>query len=275
MSSFVGIKKTILKFPLKVGHDKDVEKYSSSLVNGEEQLLVTRECNMYITDGHGGYKTISTKKEKEILDKIEEINNSIETLKKCDENIEKDYKERILTIESKIGNMDDIDSFFSEKDNIIDCLNLLKKEIDELPIGFGGQAPSISDLNKFKSLKSFSKHSSIPDIEELFELDDDLNIPILFGKECDIDCYASLITNGEKQLLVTEDTGKIVLTDGCGGYKAVFNGKVTAANVDIKLNFIDETMTIEEAFNKFLNNELKVKELNIADECFVDDFIVG
>ena len=43
-------------FPVKVGDKSGVTSYASTLVHGEEQLLITRDGTQYITDGAGGLK---------------------------------------------------------------------------------------------------------------------------------------------------------------------------------------------------------------------------
>lgn len=46
---------TNYEFPVKVGNAEDVESFAGTLVSGEEQLLITREGGLFITDGMGGY----------------------------------------------------------------------------------------------------------------------------------------------------------------------------------------------------------------------------
>ena len=46
---------TILRTPLKIGDDSNVPVYAAKLIQGEEQLLVSRQGNLYLTNGHGGY----------------------------------------------------------------------------------------------------------------------------------------------------------------------------------------------------------------------------
>lgn len=42
-------------FPVKIGNEVDVKAYSESLIKGEQQLLVTVEGNIFITNGDGTY----------------------------------------------------------------------------------------------------------------------------------------------------------------------------------------------------------------------------
>lgn len=44
-----------IQFPVKVGEDDRVQIYASSLINGEEQILITRTGKIYLTDGKGSY----------------------------------------------------------------------------------------------------------------------------------------------------------------------------------------------------------------------------
>lgn len=47
------------EFPVKVGDEADVLDYAADLIGGEEQLLITREGILYLTDGNGSFKNIS------------------------------------------------------------------------------------------------------------------------------------------------------------------------------------------------------------------------
>lgn len=46
---------TILKTPVKIGDESTVPAYASTLTHGEEQLLVTRNGKLFITDGAGSF----------------------------------------------------------------------------------------------------------------------------------------------------------------------------------------------------------------------------
>ena len=43
-----------IRFPVKIGSEARVPLYAATLINGEEQLLVTRTLKFFLTDGHGG-----------------------------------------------------------------------------------------------------------------------------------------------------------------------------------------------------------------------------
>ena len=46
----------VLPSPVKIGDKENVQAYAATLTEGQEQLLVTRDGSMFITDGQGGYK---------------------------------------------------------------------------------------------------------------------------------------------------------------------------------------------------------------------------
>ena len=54
------IKGKSLLFPVKIADTEYVASYSAKLVNGEEQLIITRDCRLYLTDGKGGYTEFKT-----------------------------------------------------------------------------------------------------------------------------------------------------------------------------------------------------------------------
>lgn len=54
------IKSKSILFPVKIADTEYVESYSAKLINGEEQLIITRDCRLYLTDGNGGYTEFKT-----------------------------------------------------------------------------------------------------------------------------------------------------------------------------------------------------------------------
>ena len=89
------IKGKSILFPVKITETKYVASYSAKLVNGEEQLIITRDCRLYLTDGKGGYiefKSINSgvtllevqnfinDLNEELSGKINETNNDLDTL---------------------------------------------------------------------------------------------------------------------------------------------------------------------------------------------------
>ena len=40
-------------FPIKVGDSSGIDTYASTLISGEEQLLITRDGKQYLTKGDG------------------------------------------------------------------------------------------------------------------------------------------------------------------------------------------------------------------------------
>lgn len=47
------------EFPVKIGNEEDVAAFAESLIGGEEQLLITREGKLFLTDGNGGYSQLN------------------------------------------------------------------------------------------------------------------------------------------------------------------------------------------------------------------------
>ncbi|MGL4820996.1 MAG: hypothetical protein ACRC5C_13610 [Bacilli bacterium] len=45
-----------IKFPIVIVEEKDVTGYASTLTAGEEQLVISPDANLYLTDGKGSYK---------------------------------------------------------------------------------------------------------------------------------------------------------------------------------------------------------------------------
>ena len=89
------IKGKSILFPVKITETKYVASYSAKLVNGEEQLIITRDCRLYLTDGKGGYiefKSINSgvtllevqklidKLDEKLTNEINDTNNDLDTL---------------------------------------------------------------------------------------------------------------------------------------------------------------------------------------------------
>ena len=89
------IKGKSLLFPVKIADTEYVASYSAKLVNGEEQLIITRDCGLYLTDGQGGYtefKTINAgitllevqdlinKLDEKLSEKINDTNTDLNTI---------------------------------------------------------------------------------------------------------------------------------------------------------------------------------------------------
>lgn len=69
----------VLKSPVKIGDYDRVDSYSKSLVKGEEQLLVTRDCKFFLTDGNGGYLEFKTINSGITLDEVTQMVNNLNT----------------------------------------------------------------------------------------------------------------------------------------------------------------------------------------------------
>lgn len=68
-------------FPVKFGNEEDVALYSSILVDGEKQLLITSIGNMYITTGDGNYVSCNGNNAVSDIEELKkEIDSSINNL---------------------------------------------------------------------------------------------------------------------------------------------------------------------------------------------------
>lgn len=104
----------ILPSPVKIGDRERVESYAKTLTNGQEQLLVARDCSLFITDGKGGYlefKTLNSGMTREEIEHaIEEIqseytegfNSLSEDYTKHKEDNDKLFKELNLKFEKYV-----------------------------------------------------------------------------------------------------------------------------------------------------------------------------
>lgn len=75
------INKDSIGFPVKIGNASRVAAYAAQLIHGEEQLLITRDCKLYLTDGNGGYSVFKTNNgvtEDVLQDTVNRINSDIE-----------------------------------------------------------------------------------------------------------------------------------------------------------------------------------------------------
>ena len=64
-------------FPIKIGNEINVASYASKLTNGEEQLLITREGGLHLTDGAGDCIHISKKLEDKANQMVDDTMESI------------------------------------------------------------------------------------------------------------------------------------------------------------------------------------------------------
>lgn len=104
----------ILPSPVKIGDRERVASYAATLTEGQEQLLIGRDCSLFITDGKGGYlefKTLNSGMTREEIEHaIEEIqseytegfNSLSEDYTKHKEDNDKLFKELNLKFEKYV-----------------------------------------------------------------------------------------------------------------------------------------------------------------------------
>jgi hypothetical protein len=99
----------VLKSPVKIGDYDRVDSYSKSLVKGEEQLLVTRDCKFFLTDGNGGYLEFKTINSGITLDAVTQMVNNLNTsLKQNITDTNTDLSKSISDLNTKIENQLDL-----------------------------------------------------------------------------------------------------------------------------------------------------------------------
>lgn len=91
-------------------------------------------------------------------------------------------------------------------------------------------------------------------------MNNDVDIPIKFGNDKDVSLYASLLINGERQLLITEDTLKLYLTNGNGEAIPI---RIESSNINVKVDGKEKssTMALQDLINEHMKND-KETELN-------------
>lgn len=122
------IKGKSLLFPVKIADTEYVASYSAKLVNGEEQLIITRDCRLYLTDGKGGYtefKTINTGITRDDVEKIvkelqSNTNDDIDSINQLISNIQNILKQ----------SQDEIDDLKDKTDNSNKEINVLKEKAE-------------------------------------------------------------------------------------------------------------------------------------------------
>lgn len=65
-------------FPVQIGYERDVAPYADSLVNGEQQLLVSVEGNIFLTNGDGTYTELEGNNAKKRIEALKTIISDIE-----------------------------------------------------------------------------------------------------------------------------------------------------------------------------------------------------
>jgi hypothetical protein len=159
------ILKNPLKFPVKIGQGDRVKTYSSSLINGEEQLLITRDCKFFMTVGDGTYKEFETINKGITYDKVTDLVNNldikltknitdigialtgdIKTLKDAITSLELEFKNYVTETEfQSLTSIVDALKVIATHDNR-EVLDLFSKDADNNPL-FGGKK-IIGDTSK-------------------------------------------------------------------------------------------------------------------------------
>lgn len=97
-----GIPKNNIRFPVKIGDESRVATYSATLLNGEEQLLVTRDGRFYLTDGNGGFTPFKTNSSYT----TQEVDSKINILNQTDTDIKNDIISFKQTVNDSISILD-------------------------------------------------------------------------------------------------------------------------------------------------------------------------
>lgn len=125
------ILKNPIKFPVKIGEDERVAIYSATLLQGEEQLLVTRDGKFFLTNGKGGFFPFRINEVctiKEVDDKFK-INTDV--LNKKIENLDKS----VVSLGVEFNNYlkkSDFDEFKLNLDNSISVIDTKLIEVDNV-----------------------------------------------------------------------------------------------------------------------------------------------
>lgn len=127
------IKDKTIRFPIKIGDRDRVEPYAATLTHGEEQLIVTRDCCLYLTNGNGGYSVFKTNNgvtEDVLQDTVNRINSDIEdAIEKINEDINSNT-ELIDTTNNTLTNL--ISTLGLEFEKINKTIQNLNKKIESL-----------------------------------------------------------------------------------------------------------------------------------------------
>lgn len=125
------VPKNDIRFPVKIGEESRVATYSATILQGEEQLLITRNGKLFLTDGKGGlfsFKTNEVYTIKEIDDKFT-INTGI--LNQKIENLTNDVVSLAIQFDDYLKKSD-FDTFKLNTDNNIYIIDAKLIELDHL-----------------------------------------------------------------------------------------------------------------------------------------------
>lgn len=147
------------QFPIKVGNKAEVHLYASRLVNGECQLLITYEGELYLAKGDATYIEISGSGIDQSLDNInlelvrldKKIDLTFETLSETLSNIQSGNLEKITLINANI----------ESKAKIVEDLDIrLTKEIGDTKIALNALTENVN-VNIMASIEELKEIVSI------------------------------------------------------------------------------------------------------------------
>lgn len=117
------------EFPIKIGARADVKKYASRLVNGENQLLVSFEGDLFLTNGDGTYLALSGSGISEILKNLQdEISQIINRINSNEESTSR----TLQTIHNSINTINEtMQAHDSSISGLSSSLDELSEEINE------------------------------------------------------------------------------------------------------------------------------------------------
>lgn len=155
--------KSIL-FPVKIADAEYIASYSAKLTKGEEQLLITRDCRLYLTDGNGGFlefKTINSGITlKEVQDIVDELNNRV--------------NDKFLEVDNEISTINtNIDLITTNINRIISDVNLK----------FEGYVTKEEHDSKVQELKNLISQETHNNRNVLDKFSDDNGTPLYDGKK--------------------------------------------------------------------------------------------
>lgn len=179
-------------FPVKVGDEIDVLDYAANLTDGEEQLLITREGDLYITNGEGGFTNISKSDLSNYYDK-QEVDNLIanidnECLVKTVNQTSPDENGNIKISSNQIlcwddhglnlGNVHNYIEHFSENDHVHNNLDIVETITQEDINKWNSDSSTDVDLTHLatKEELKFTKEELLNTIEQIPGFDTDLSV---------------------------------------------------------------------------------------------------
>lgn len=231
-----------IQFPVKIGEEVRVIPYSASLTEGEEQLLVTRNGKLFLTNGKGGFidfrsNNVYTKPELDAILKansdnidgvVEYINSEISdvreyalgmdiaTNKKVDKNTE-DIKLNKDTIEENKNSIEsNLESFKNDTETSIlsieDSIKSILEKLQDSNVDISDILKLIGDINLLE--QDIKSDDVITAINTVYN-------KTVLGKHLIADAInykmPSLNASGEQSYVELSDLIKEIKTGGFGG----------------------------------------------------------